>query len=448
MLKKIKTYTDINGFHKYWGKKPLEYYEYFINTLTNKGDIVLEPFLGSANVISILDDTRKFIGIDINPFSKTFADFLINLPTQIEYDRALADLERKVKGKIDNVYINSDKRIATHYIWQNDKITEVWVKDGNKKQVLAATEKDIISLDKYSGYKTKYLKDITFFNNNKINVNSDMTAYDFFTRRSLYCIDTLLDEINSIQDENIRRALLLTVTASIGQMSKMVFVINRNGRKEVGSWVIGFWLPKEHFEINVWNCFKNKASKLSKSLPVNRRILNNIEVHNCSCLDKMRTIGDNSVKLIVADPPHSNRIPYLELSEIFNAILNNKSSFDDEIVVSNANERKKDIFRFTADMLNFFRESQRVLTKNGVLVLFFNASREKDWDFFKKVCENNILYYLGYTPMEYSSKSVVQSNRKGALSNDYILFFSKSNKIPDSISSMNFFNKGLTPFSI
>jgi len=71
------------------GKKPLEYYEYFIDTLTTQGDTVLEPFLGSSNVISILDDTRKFIGIDINPFSKIFADFLINLPTQAEYKKLL-----------------------------------------------------------------------------------------------------------------------------------------------------------------------------------------------------------------------------------------------------------------------------------------------------------------------------------------------------------------------
>ena len=100
MIKKATTYTEINGFHKYWGKKPLEYYEYFINVLTTEGDTVLEPFLGSANVISILYDTRKFIGIDINPFSKVFADFLTNLPTQAEYKEAIDLLEKRLKTKL------------------------------------------------------------------------------------------------------------------------------------------------------------------------------------------------------------------------------------------------------------------------------------------------------------------------------------------------------------
>ena len=49
----------------------------------------IRAFLGSSNVISILDDTRKFIDIDINPFSKISADFLINLPTQAEYKKLL-----------------------------------------------------------------------------------------------------------------------------------------------------------------------------------------------------------------------------------------------------------------------------------------------------------------------------------------------------------------------
>jgi len=41
----------------------------------------------------------------------------------------------------------------------------------------------------------------------------------------------------------------------------------------VGSWVIGYWIPKENFEINVWNCFENryrriiKAKKIQESTP-------------------------------------------------------------------------------------------------------------------------------------------------------------------------------------
>lgn len=443
MIKKATTYTEINGFHKYWGKKPLEYYEYFINALTTEGDTVLEPFLGSANVISILDDTRKFIGIDINPFSKIFADFLTNLPTQTEYKHAIGLLENSVKDKINSSYMDMQNNIVTHYVWDHGKISEVWIKNNGKKQVLVATEKDMELLRKYDKYETKHLKDVTFFNNHKINVNSSMMIYDFFTKRALRNIDILLDEIHRFKDENIKRALLLTLTSAIGQMSNMVFVINRNGKREVGSWVIGFWLPKEHFEINVWNCFINKAKKLLKNLPSVNKAYSNVEIYNESCLKKMRDISSDSVKLIITDPPHSNRIPYLELSEIFNSVLGCKSSFEDEIIVSNANERGKNINKYTDDMVSFFYEAERILKKDGFLILFFNASNEKDWNFIKRVQQDKILHYLGCAPMEYSAKSVAQANRKGALTKDYMLFFSKSNRVPEAIKKAKLFSDSL-----
>jgi hypothetical protein len=446
-MKKITTYTEINGFHKYWGKKPLEYYKYFINELTSEGDVVLEPFLGSANVISILDDTRKFIGIDINPFSKIFADFLINLPTQAEYKEAIDLLEKALKDRINDSYRDLQNNIATHYVWEDGKISEIWVKNDGKKQVAVATKKDMEFLRKYDGYETKHLKSVTFFNNKKINVNSDMTIYDFFTKRALCNIDMLLEEINLFKNENIRRALLLTVTSAIGQMSNMVFVINRNGKREVGSWVIGFWLPKEHFEINVWNCFINKAKKLLKNLPNEHKVYSNVEIYNESCLKKMKDISSDSVKLIITDPPHSNRIPYLELSEIFNSVLGVKSDFENEIIVSNANERDKNIDKYTNDMISFFYEAKRILKMDGFLVMFYNASNKKDWSFIKKAQQDKILCYLGCATMEYSAKSVAQANRNGALTKDYMLFFSKSNEVSEPIKKVKFFNNIFTPFN-
>lgn len=43
-----KGYTGLYGFHKYWGKKPHEPLAFAIEHLTRKGDIVLDPFVGSG----------------------------------------------------------------------------------------------------------------------------------------------------------------------------------------------------------------------------------------------------------------------------------------------------------------------------------------------------------------------------------------------------------------
>jgi hypothetical protein len=57
-------------------------------------------------------------------------------------------------------------------------------------------------------------------------------------------------------------------------MSKMVFAVTSRGKTkgeishkvEAGSWVIGYWRPSLHFEINVWDCFQRRLSKLQKAI--------------------------------------------------------------------------------------------------------------------------------------------------------------------------------------
>jgi len=175
-------------------------------------------------------------------------------------------------------------------------------------------------------------------------------------------IELIIAEINKYP-ENLKRALLMTLTSSVGQMSSMVFAITNRGKTkneksnkiEVGSWVIGYWRPSLHFEINVWNCFEGKANKLKKALREKKQDsytihekLNSLLENGCGCFldnnnctDSLKNISDRSVQLICTDPPHSDRIPYLELSEMWNAILNKTVSFEKEIIVSNAKERKK-----------------------------------------------------------------------------------------------------------
>ena len=84
----------------------------------------------------------------------------------------------------------------------------------------------------------------------------------------------LLSELSSQYDNNLNRAIRMILTASVGQMSKMVFAVSKRGKTkgavtdqiEVGSWVIGYWRQAVYFEVNAWNCFKNKANKLIKAL--------------------------------------------------------------------------------------------------------------------------------------------------------------------------------------
>ena len=67
----------------------------------------------------------------------------------------------------------------------------------------------------------------------------------------------------------------------------------------------------------------------------------------------LRDLPERSIDLILTDPPHSDRAPYLELSELWNAVLGVESDFTDEIVVSNAKERQKHIHDYDTRMKAF-----------------------------------------------------------------------------------------------
>jgi hypothetical protein len=122
-------------------------------------------------------------------------------------------------------------------------------------------------------------------------------------------------------------------------MSKMVFAVTSRGKTrgetatkvEVGSWVIGYWRPTLHFEVNVRSCFTRRVEKLLSALSVRGPLHGTLfaETSECvltgsspafvDCIDCRTLLSQlpaNSVDLVITDPPHSDRIAYLELSSM------------------------------------------------------------------------------------------------------------------------------------
>ncbi|MFM6474960.1 MAG: type II modification methylase, partial [Dolichospermum sp.] len=130
--------------------------------------------------------------------------------------------------------------------------------------------------------------------------------------------------------------------------------------------------------------------------------------------------------LILTDPPHSDRIPYLELSEMWNCLINKEVDFSQEIVVSNARTRLKDKKCYADEMTDFMQIATRILKPGGILALFFNARDAASWQFLKEVIpSDDKLQLRGLFPMNYSANSVIQDSRKGGLKNDFVLIYQK-----------------------
>lgn len=451
------TYKDIYALHKYWSKKPYNVIRHFILKYTNNEDIVLDPFCGSGiSIIEALFTNRKAIGIDINPSAIFITKQTLSKIDVSKVESEFNKLEQRARNKIDSLYkVVRDDTIytGTHFIWKNGKLVEVWYKEMKKKITDKPSEEDIKLATSFSYGSIPYFypKEKLFYNP-RINANKGMKVYELFTPRNLLALSILRREINEIEDENVKSFFKFCFTASLGQTSKMVFVIKRRGKfnkkmretikKEVGSWVIGYWAPKEHFEINVWNCFENRYRKILKIKKIQSNMNyviregnkvedllfsdKNLLLFNKPAQDILKTFPDNSIDYVITDPPHGDRQPYLELSLIWNSWLGEHPEYEKEIVISDSKERNKNRENYFQLLKEVFREIERVLKPNHYFSLMFNSLDDETWIELFSILNNLNFVLIGIETFEYSAGSVVQDTRVGGLKTDFILTFRKN----------------------
>lgn len=91
---------------------------------------------------------------------------------------------------------------------------------------------------------------------------------------------------------------------------------------------------------------------------------------------------DNSIDYVFIDPPHANRIMYMEQSLMWNAWLglDDNIQWDEEIVITEAKERKdKNEDNYNLLLNTVFSEIERVLKPNRYFSMAFNCLDDDTW---------------------------------------------------------------------
>ncbi len=437
------TYKGIYAMHKYWGKKPFNEISKFIEKYSNPNDVVMDSFCGSGvTLIEALKANRKCVGVDLNPIAIKLATVSMTMVDINEVNKTFDLIKSKLKDTINSLYQvdeDGEQTTITHTIWKNEHPIEVWYSTKKERKVIREGREIDINMANHPKVEPKWYPQCLMYENTRINVSKDQKVSDLFTPRALVGLSLLLDEINAIKDEKIKNVFQLTLTGTLSQASNLVFVIRRRGKNdgsqpkaEVGSWVIGYWVPEEHFEINVWNCFENRFKRILKgeieinSLFANRSkdYFNDLTLINGSATEL--PIDEDVIDYVFIDPPHANRIPYMEQSLMWNAWLNLDSEIDweKEIIVSEAKARKNknsDNYNLLLNMAIF--EIKRVLKKDKYLSLAFNCLDDNTWINTLNIFNHHGFEISDIVPLEYSATSVIQDNRKNALKTDFVLTF-------------------------
>ena len=463
-----ESYKGLYAMHKYWGKKPFNVMADFIQKYTREGEKVLDPFCGSGvSVSEAVFNGRKGIGIDINPSSILITKNVIKTIKSARIIQEFQNIESVVKNKIRELYIverNGQEYDGQNFLWEQGELTEIRYSNGTrKKHIVEPNSEDLVRAKKVSYDSiSSFFPNQNFLHNSRINANREKRISDLFTPRNLYALSMIFSEIEKIKEDDLRDFFKFCFTASIGQASKMVFVIQRrnktkNGgydkqpkKKEIGSWVIGYWMPKDYSENNAWTCFENRFKKILKAKKEQEKLGQVfIEADDFNCLnnnsdfllvkqpsqDYLGTLPENSIDYILTDPPHGNRIPYLELSLMWNSWIKEKVNFEKEVIVSESKDRKKDKVDYNKLMFDVFSESFRVLKTERHLSFMFNSLNDDAWissvEMFRKIgFKLELIETLGY-----SANSVVQDNRKNGLKTDFIITYSKPSN-PEPIKEL------------
>lgn len=460
-----KSYSDIYRMHKYWSKKPYNVISDLLRKYSQPGDIVVDPFCGSGvTIMESIKEHRKALGIDINPIA-----ILITRETAItvESDILLLELKRikdDLENKINELYLvkrGDFAYVMSHCLWDGERPIQIWYhKDKNiLKEMPTSQDIDYANRIRYEDIKLSYPTNLLFVNS-RINVNEPKPLFELFTPRNLLALSLLNKRISQIDNLEVREFFKFCLTSSMGQTTKMVFAINHRGKYngnvrrqnsstnlpkyDVGSWVIGYWAPKKHFEINVWDIFYRRAKKIIftkreqvASGDVGQQVdtfeelqrgdVGTFQIINEASQTALKKIPDSSIDYVLTDPPHGDREPYLELSLMWNSWLDLTPRYQDEIVISDSKERKKGISEYLDAIEQVFQEVSRILKNGKFFTLIFNSLNDDLWSSIINISTRAGFRIENLESMNYSANSVIQDTRKMGLTRDIVMTFRKTN---------------------
>lgn len=119
-----KAHTPTYLMHKFWARKPHNVVAEYIEHYSKKGDIVLDPFVGSGvTAIEALRLGRKVVAIDLNPIATFITEMTVKPIDTDKFEQAFRNIEKNAKDSIENLYTtecpNCGKKCQEVYVMRS-----------------------------------------------------------------------------------------------------------------------------------------------------------------------------------------------------------------------------------------------------------------------------------------------------------------------------------------
>lgn len=418
-IKKLKEgLNSINATNKsplynnmlYWSQKPYNVTDLILDLFTKDGNVVMDPFMGSG--VTLIESLNKrynlkSIGVDINDVPIFLCKTSLTKPSA----SVITELNNLIKKimPLNNYYFTNcpicgnSKAIIKKIIYDTKpvlKINDIIYNCtcGSKDLHKNCDEYDTDEFTKERVISS--IKNIPLIENSRIAVKSNERIRDKFSNRNFY----ILDQIKLIIEEekySENYSIFKYIYTSIIHKSKILDV------KMSSQWPL--WVPVNNcIERNIVSLFCNSIDSYIKSCShiednyyLNNFVSNFNDLKNNKSLIIKKGIQyinsnqlpDKSVDLIITDPPYLGQVPYSEYMQLYQAFLENDIDYDNEIIITNAKNRKKDYDNYLYLMNEAFKNISRVLKQNSYMFLYFHDSSLTVWNDLIKIFNKNDLIF-------------------------------------------------------
>ena len=452
-----KTHPNEYLIHKYWARKPSNILKDYIDTFFKQGDTLVDPFCGSG---VFLAEAKKqninALGYDINPIAYLLSEVTTNPPILDKFKTEAQKILKLINSYKELFTIEGKEiRYIVHEIESEcsnckkvGSITEA-SKIGTKYHCLRCGVRLSFNFEKLKGTKIvkiydrdnkeytekKYLESQTTILNklNRLKFNQNlipnrrilafpgMKLSDLFTPRAFYILGELFEVAHKISDPSTKKAILLFLTSSIAQSSRLIPY--RNNLSTGGpAWTVpGFWIAPLHLETNPIIHLEARYKKFLKGLESHDQQYKNVsakvKIEHTPAQNGLKKLKDESVDGIFFDPPYGDNVPYVEFSAIWNGFLNLEVNYKDEVIVSDRKEYLSSWSKYEIDIQSIICLFHKKLKIGGKVIMTFNNLDPRAW---KIVLEAFSKYSFACIDAKYQIPAVVSSKSQMASNTSYV----------------------------
>ena len=356
-----KEYSKIYKLHKYWARKPWYIVDEFIEKYSQEEDLIMDPFCGSGCTgVEAICYGRDFIGYDLNPTAIAISN--ATLKNDINIEELKLDFEKiknNCREKILDLYKVEDlcdKCKEPLYIkhqlmgpkYKEQEILALYCPNCSGDKVLKRREildADRSLIDKINNIKIdKWYPDNEFpkkFYKDRFSYKGISKVSDMYTKRNLYALSIIFEEINKIKKDN-KELLLIAFSNTVLHSSKL------KGENVRPLGVNNYWIPDDYIEENVWFRFENRVKNL-----IDSKVKLNEKIEACNVKTGKYSVNKKSalsltekecIDYVFTDPPYGDAIQYSELSFMWNSWFKEVYDIKEEIIINPVQNKGNEAF--------------------------------------------------------------------------------------------------------